>query len=96
MDTNGRAVMAVVQAPMSRESSILLQKVFGTKPSIALPQFEVRMFRWFISKLWVPSAVAEQIKEASAPLIDRSDLAQLVRLLQEDDLDQVADGEAEG
>jgi hypothetical protein len=54
---------------------------------------EVQMFRWLISRLWVPADVSH-IKGASAPLIDRSDLAQLVRLLQEDDQDQIADGEA--
>lgn len=53
------------------------------------------MFRWLIDKLWVPAVMAEQVKEASTPLIDRSDLAQLVRLLQEDGSDQIADGEAE-
>lgn len=52
------------------------------------------MFRWLISRLWVPAEVASHIKGASAPLTDRSDLAQLVRLLQEDDRDQIADGEA--
>lgn len=55
---------------------------------------EVQMFRWLTRRLWVPAEVASHIKGASAPLIDRSDLAQLVRLLQEDDRDQIADGEA--
>lgn len=40
------------------------------------------MFHWLVSKLWVPT-VGEPLKEASAPLVDRSDLAQLVRLLQD-------------
>lgn len=53
------------------------------------------MLRWFVSRLWDPY-VDGPVTPASAPLADRSDLAQLVRLLQEDNSDQTADGDSEG